>query len=42
VQPLVEEKPISFLPKGWAGAVVLLVLLLVAGESVYTGTLTAL
>jgi len=42
VQPLFEAEPISFLPKGWAGAVVLLVLLLVAGESVYTGTLTAL
>ena len=42
VQPLFEAEPISFLPKGWAGAVVLLILLLVAGESVYTGTLTAL
>jgi hypothetical protein len=45
VQTLSEAEsaaPISFLPKGWAGAIVLLLLLLVAGESVYTGTVTAL
>ena len=45
VQPLYKPEnaePISFLPKGWAGTIVLLVLLLVAGQSFYTGTLTAL
>jgi hypothetical protein len=36
------EDPVRFLPKGWAGIVAFLVLLLVAGDSVFTGTLTAL